>query len=316
MILSLSSLSHTDRFAYGMGGLEKIAFDAKEKILYGVSEQGFISLIDYIDGPIQPPQLPMVITDDNTYTDVSVCSEEGIVFATTKDGTNPGSLLIYKAATRLSDNSVTEPELVHTVQVGAGPDMAKANSDCSILAVANEGEGSYDDFLINPEGSVSLIRGPFLDDKDPPAVTTVTFPWSDAELLAKGVHLPLSKNSLEYWDEHSSISEEIDFTAARESYTASSVLEPEWLVWSADEKYVLVNLQENAALVKVNVETGLAEDIYSYGLKSWNDTPIDIIEDGGCENMPKVAGLYSVRTPDSITAIIVIALLILLQQMR
>ena len=162
--------------------------------------------------------------------------------------------------------------------------MAKANSDCSILAVANEGEGSYDDFLINPEGSVSLIRGPFLDNKEPPAVTTVTFPWSDAELLAKGVHLPLSKNSLEYWDEHSSISEEIDFTAARESYTASSVLEPEWLVWSADEKYVLVNLQENAALVKVNVETSLAED--------------------GCENMPKVAGLHSVRTPDSITAII------------
>ena len=83
------------------------------------------------------------------------------------------------------------------------------------------------------------------------------------------------------------------------------MLEPEWLVWSADEKYVLVNLQENAALVKVDVESGVAEDIYSYGLKSWEETPIDIIEDDGCDTMPTVAGLFSVRTPDSITTIIV-----------
>lgn len=45
--------------------------------------------------------------------------------------------------------------------------------------------------------------------------------------------------------------------------------------------------------------------IVSYGLKSWEDTPIDVIEDGGCATMPTVEGLYSVRTPDSITAIIV-----------
>lgn len=83
------------------------------------------------------------------------------------------------------------------------------------------------------------------------------------------------------------------------------MLEPEWLVWSADEEYVLVNLQENAGLVKVNVADGVAEDIYSYGLKDWSETPIDVIEDDGCETMPTVDGLYSVRTPDSITAIIV-----------
>ena len=30
-------------YAYGMGGMEKLAYDSKEKILYGVSEQGFVS---------------------------------------------------------------------------------------------------------------------------------------------------------------------------------------------------------------------------------------------------------------------------------
>lgn len=206
------------------------------------------------------PQLDIVITDKDAYTDITVCPEKGILFATTKNDPNPGSVVIYKAATRSEDGTVASPELIHTVEVGAGPDNIKTNKDCTILAVANEGEGDYGEELINPEGSVTLIKGPFTAADVTAA--TVTFPWTDEELLEKGVHLPLSKNSLEYWDDHSNVAGDLNFTAARASYTAASVLEPEWLVWSADEKYVLVNLQENAALVKVNVENETAEDIY------------------------------------------------------
>jgi hypothetical protein len=32
-------------YAFGMGGLEKTAYDSKEKILYGVSEQGIVSIL-------------------------------------------------------------------------------------------------------------------------------------------------------------------------------------------------------------------------------------------------------------------------------
>jgi len=302
-----------------MGGLEKVAYDSKEKILYGVSEQGFITMIDLANGPVDAPQLPIVISDKNTYTDIQVCSEEGVLFATTKDDPNPGVVNIYTTAKRTpqapipatsvdaSPAIVAKPELVHIVEVGAGPDYVKPNSDCSILAVANEGEGDYDDVtgLTNPEGSVTLVKGPFLDAVAPPATSTVSFPWTDEELLAKGVQLPLSEKALEYWDDHSAIADDIDFSAARASYTGASVLEPEWLVWSADEKFILVNLQENSALVKINVAEEIAEDIYSYGLKSWENTPIDIIEDNGCATMPTVPGLHSVRTPDAITAIIV-----------
>ena len=39
---ALTFSSHIS-YAYGMGGLEKVAYDSKEKILYGVSEQGFVS---------------------------------------------------------------------------------------------------------------------------------------------------------------------------------------------------------------------------------------------------------------------------------
>ena len=45
-----------------MGGLEKIAYDSKEKFLYGISEQGFITIIDYANGPgPDAKQLPHVI---------------------------------------------------------------------------------------------------------------------------------------------------------------------------------------------------------------------------------------------------------------
>ena len=301
-----------------MGGLEKIAYDSLEKLLYGVSEQGFITIIDYANGPgPDAKQLPYVLSDEDTYTDVTVCAEQQLLFATTKNDPNPGKISIFTTAKRTPQALIeaadiqkgavlmNKPQLLHTIEVGAGPDMVLPNSDCSIVAVANEGEGDYDDVagLTNPEGSVTLIKIPADIKNEAPTATTVTFPWSDQELLEKGVHLPLSENALEYWDDHSAVADDLDFSAARASYTAASVLEPEWLVWSADEKYVLVNLQENSALVKVNVEDEVAEDIFSYGLKSWEATPIDIIEDGGCDTMPTVEGLYSVRTPDSITAI-------------
>ena len=202
-----------------------------------------------------------MIKDQDTYTRVYVCSEQGVLFASTKDDPNPGSVIIYKAATRDGD-TVAAPELIHTIEVGAGPDMILPNKDCSILAVANEGEGDYDGFLINPEGSVSLIKGPFLDASTPPTVSTITFPWTDDELLVQGIHLPLSASSLEYWDESSSIAGDVNFTAARAAYTAASVLEPEYLAWSGDEKYVLVSLQENSALIKIDVASEVAEDIY------------------------------------------------------
>ncbi len=58
------------------------------------------------------------------------------------------------------------------------------------IAIANEGEGYYVDKLINNVGSVSLVKGPFLNAKNPPVVTDVAFPWTDDELIAKGIHLP------------------------------------------------------------------------------------------------------------------------------
>ena len=70
MLISLT----TARYAFGMGGLEQVSYDSKEKILYGISEAGFITLIDYGTGIEQPPQLDIVLTGEGKtmYTDVFV----------------------------------------------------------------------------------------------------------------------------------------------------------------------------------------------------------------------------------------------------
>lgn len=49
-----------------MGGLETVSYDKKEKLLYGISEQGFVTLIDQANAPEVAPQLPIVIKAEGT----------------------------------------------------------------------------------------------------------------------------------------------------------------------------------------------------------------------------------------------------------
>jgi len=103
------------------------------------------------------------------------------------------------------------------------------NADCTFMAVANSGE---DDFS---EGSITFIR-----DLQGPDATVTTVPidnveqggWDDAYVLSKGIHMPLTKNALEYWDDHSPLADEFDFTEVRENYKSARLLRPEWMAVS------------------------------------------------------------------------------------
>lgn len=197
----------------------------------------------------------------DTLTDIKVC--DSLLFVTTKDDPNPGKLMVFTATKRSGfGGGLLAPRLIQTIEVGIGPDNVLINKDCTIAATANEGEGYYDDALglINPEGTVSIIRGPFNDSAVTPTVSPVTLnKWTDDELIEMGIHLPLSLNAMKYWN----TMPEINFTAAIESYTPASVLEPEYLVWSGDESKLYINLQENNGLIIVNIETNEAESIHS-----------------------------------------------------
>lgn len=57
-------------------------------------------MIDYGNGAVQPPQLPFAAKSENIYTDVHVCSDKGILFASSKDDPNLGVISIFKVAKR------------------------------------------------------------------------------------------------------------------------------------------------------------------------------------------------------------------------
>jgi hypothetical protein len=78
--------------------------------------------------------------------------------------------------------------------------------------------------------------------------------------MAKGVHFPLSLNAMRYWN---ATLDEANFVQAIATYTPAMMLEPEYVTFSHDERHIFANLQENNALVVIDVATSLATDIYA-----------------------------------------------------
>lgn len=247
-------------FGYGLGALERSYYDSKEEVFYGGSEQGFVTVSDFSMFP-NITQAPFGIQLEYPLTDIKVCGD--LLFVSTKDDPNPGQVLVYRAAVRNTGfTTLQPPTLLQSLEVGVGPDNLLVSEDCELVATANEGEGEYDDEfgLINPEGSVSILRGPFDDEGNPPSVVLISLNvWTDDELLEMGVHLPLSLNAMKYWN---SI-EGINFDNAIENYTSAMVLEPEYLGFGSNESKIYVNLQENNAVVIVDVATN---SVHSYVL--------------------------------------------------
>jgi hypothetical protein len=239
---------------------EQSYYDYNNKIFYGGSELGAVTISDFSNYPDEVVTLDIGFALEDTLTDLIACDD--LLFVTTKDDPNPGKLLVYKAAMRMDDGTVMAPELLHTIDVGFGPDNVIASPDCSIVATANEGEGDYDDELglINPVGSVSIIRAPFDDPDAPPSNTEISLDlWTDEELIAKGVHLPLSLNAMIYWNS----TLDVNFDTAIETYSSAMNLEPEYLAWGQNGGKLFVNLQENNAVVVVDVETNAVDDIFA-----------------------------------------------------
>ena len=130
---------------------------------------------------------------------------------------------------------------------------------------------------------------------------------SDEHLIGLGVHLPLPLGAMEHFDLHSARHNRhggtLDLGSARRAYRPVSQLEPEYLAWSADGSKVFVNLQENAAIVTVDVATATAERISPLGLTDWSAAGgtdgIDIVDDGACR-LQHYEGLFSINSADTI----------------
>eukprot|EP00913_Durusdinium_trenchii_P032580 g30500.t1 len=270
-----------------MGAAEQIAYDHVQKYAYAISEQGVLNVIDWNDP--SNPQVNSALAYDfqgAKLTDIEICAEKGLMFigSGASDKTQPGTVHVLSTVDR---SSPAAPMSRGSLTAGPLPDMILPNSDCTKLAVGNEGEGDYDTSLVDPAGSVMIFENSDWTDLTSTVKHTVTLDsYTDAELMANGVHLPLPLDAMAYWDDQN--------------------LEPEYLAWSADDSTLFVNLQENNAIATITVPTSGAPSLASItglGLKDHSSVPLDINKGDKTCNLATYTGLKSLRLPDSIQAV-------------
>lgn len=226
-----------------------------------------------------------------------MCSEQGWLFLSIA---SRGVMEVYQTVQR-SNPKNPQKILEFTIQ-GGDPVQLLPNSNCTLMAVSSENHGdvSY--------GSVTILRDlENLNVGKEPTQTIVPMDmdeengWDDDYVLGKGLHMPLTKKALEYWDEYSPIAEEANFTDVRSNYRSSLFLEGEYMAWaSPEETELLVNLQINNGLLRININENRAMALAGYGLKDHGSIPIDIDSSDKACNLTTYPNLFALREPDSI----------------
>ena len=142
------------------------------------------------------------------------------------------------------------PTFLKKVTVGNLPDGVMFSPDGKYLVVANEGEidTDFETTGTDPEGSISIIA---IND-GVPANTATSIAFTDfnvggsrnAELTA-------------------------DVRIGRPGASVAQDLEPEYVAFSDDSKTAFITLQENNAVVSVDVATGKIKKIMALGFKDY-----------------------------------------------
>ena len=179
------------------------------------------------------------------------------------------------------------------MQVGVLPDMIVFAHNGHYVLTADEAQPS-DDYTVDPEGSVSVIRVRELDGGGygdlsqiaPEDVRIVNFQAFNGTALDSSVRI-FGPNS-----------------------TVAQDLEPEYITVSHDSKTAWVTLQENNAIAELDIEAGTFTAIHGLGFKDHNvagsgfdGSAIDGANNGGINiNQWPVLGMYQ---PDGIASYVV-----------
>ena len=197
---------------------------------------GYLDIINF-SNPAAPTLVSSI--NMNTYGGVtSVAVKNGIVVVASPnvDETLNGSVVFFD----------TNGTFLKQVTVGALPDMITFSPDGTKVMTANEGQPNAN-YSIDPEGSVSIIDiSGGITALTQSNVTTLLFTVYNAQeatLIASGIRkLKLSS-------------------------TLSQDFEPEYITISADSQKAWVALQENNAIVEINLTTSTFSDIWALGAK-------------------------------------------------
>jgi len=206
---------------------------------------------------------------------VSVSGALAAVAVEAAPKTNPGWVVFINTATLA---------YVEAVQVGALPDMLTFTPDGSLVVVACEGEP--DDYTVDPEGSVDIIR---VAD-----FTLQRAAFTDFNVGGtRAVELPADVRIY---------GQIVD--AAGLLVRASTVaedLEPEYLAVSDDSSTAYVTLQENNAVAVVDLASTTVSKIIALGFKDYRlpGNELDASDRDGQVNIVN-RPVYGMFQPDSI----------------
>ena len=137
----------------------------------------------------------------------------------------------------------TDGNFEAAVEVGALPDMLTFTPNGRYLLVANEGEPN-DEYTVDPEGSVSVIRIRPWRSVRQRDVRTADFSRIDRDDLDDSVRI------------------------FGPGATIAQDLEPEYIAVDADSRKAYVVCQENNAIVTVNIRAARVTDIWGLGVKN------------------------------------------------
>ena len=185
------------------------------------------------------------------------------------------------------DISGDSPAFISNVTVGYLPDMVTFTPDNSKVVVANEGEPAGD-YSVDPEGSVSIIS--IVNGAPAETATTLSlsgFNDKQAELVAQGVVFanPTGRTIK---------GKVINTSVAMD-------LEPEYITISTDSKTAYVTVQENNALLIVDLENNTLK-LQGLGFKDWSQLDFDASDKDGGVHFKKYPGLYGMYQPDTIAS--------------
>jgi hypothetical protein len=220
---------------FEQGAAEIVAHDPASQRLFVVNAaNGLIDVLDIRD-PAQPKLLFNVDLSAYGGSVNSIAARDGLIVAAVENRvkTEPGRAVFIDR----------DGKVLAAVQVGALPDMLTFTPDGKHVLVANEGEPS-DDYLSDPEGSVSIIDLPRnIARLSQAQVRTADFRGFDRASLDPSVRI---------FGPNASVAQD---------------LEPEYISVSRNSKVAWVTLQENNAIAVLDIQRGTFKAIRGLGFK-------------------------------------------------
>lgn len=236
--LTLSLLASFSNSLSGSNSAEIVAHDPSTQRLYIANSIGNkVDVINFVN-----PSAPTLISSISTTTYGAINSiavRNGTVACAIENSINPqdSGRVVF-----LDMNGV----FLNSVKVGPMPDMITFNNAGTRVITANEGEPN-NAYTNDPDGSVSIINisGGItsLNQSNVTAITFTSYNGSEAALKAQGIRI---------------------FGV---SGIASKDFEPEYVAVSKDDSKAWVTLQENNAIVEINLLTNTITSIKSLGTK-------------------------------------------------